>query len=145
MHGELCANVVVSDNCGEFSVRGAHHNENDAVIGIFERHGVDVFAVSCGSNSLSTALNKLGEMSNVVVNGGENKLFCFGVVENGRVAACRLVLKYDACNRGGTCRTVVEGAAFFAQEQIPVAKSSGKVVKVANKLFAVSLDRKSVV
>ena len=142
LHGELGANVVVSYNSGELAVRGAHQNEHDAVIGVFERHSVDVFAVSCGSNSLSTALYELGEMSNIVVDRRENKLLVFGVVKNGGVATGRLIFKYYTCNSGGSCRTVVERAAFFAQEQIPVAKTCGKVVKVANELLAVSFSKR---
>ena len=84
MHDEFGTNVVVSNDCGELAVRGAHHDEHDAVIGVFERHGVDVFAVSCGGNSLRAALNELGEVTDVVVNRSENKLLGFGVVENGR-------------------------------------------------------------
>ena len=84
MHDEFGTNVVVSNDCGELAVRGAHHDEHDAVIGVFERYGVDVFAVSCGGNSLRAALNELGEVTDVVVNRSENKLLGFGVVENGR-------------------------------------------------------------
>ena len=142
LHGELGANVVVSYNGGELAVRGAHHNKDDAAVGVFESDGVDVLAISGGSDSHGSALYELGKMSNVIVNGSENKFFGFGVVKDGSVAACRLVLKYDSRNRGGACGTVVEGSAFFAQEQVPVAKSCGKVVKVAAKLFAVSFSKR---
>ena len=142
MHNEFGANVVVSYNGGEFSVRGAHHNEDDAAVGVFEGNGVDIFAVSCGSNSLGSALNELGEVTDVVVNRSENKLTGLGVIENGSVASCRLILKYDACNCGGSCGTVVEGAAFFAQEQVPITQTCGEVVEVANKFFAVSFGKR---
>ena len=93
MHGELGANVVVSYNGGELAVRGAHHHEDDATVGVFESDGVNVFAVSGGGDAFCTALNELGKMPNVIVNGRENKLFGFGVVKDGSVATCRLVLK----------------------------------------------------
>ena len=141
MHNEFGTNVVVTNNCRQLSVRGAHHNENDGAIGVFECHSVDIFAVSCSGDAFCAALNKLGEVTNVVVNGSENKLLCFGVIENGRVAAGCLILKYDACNCGCSCGTVVERSAFFAQEQVPVAKTCGEVIEVANELFAVSFGK----
>ena len=141
MHNEFGTNVVVTNNCRQLSVRGAHHNENDGAIGVFECHSVDIFAVSCSGDAFCAALNKLGEVTNVVVNGSENKLLCFGVIENGRVAAGCLILKYDACNGGGACGAVVERSAFFAQEQVPVAKTCGEVIEVANELFAVSFGK----
>ena len=142
LHGELGANVVVSYNGGELAVRGAHQHENDTAVGVFESDGVDIFAISCGGDAYGSALNKLGEVSNVVVNRSEDKFLGFGVVKDGRVAASRLVLKNNACNRGGACGTVVERAAFFAQEQVPVAQPCGKVVKVAAKLLAVSFGKR---
>lgn len=142
MHGELGANVVVSYNGGKFAVRGAHQYENNTAVGVFESDGVDVFAISGGGDAYGSALYELGKMPNVIINGRKNKLFGFGVVKDGRVAASRLVLKNNACNRGGACGTVVERSAFFAQEQVPIAKTCGKVVKVTAKLFAVSLGKR---
>ena len=142
LHHELCANVVVSYNGGELAVRGAHHHKDDAAVGVLKCYRVDVFGIFCGGNSHSTALNELGEVTDVVVNRSENKLLGFGIVKNGRVASCRLVLKHDACNSGGACGTVVERSAFFAQEQIPVAKTCGEVVKVSNKFFTVSFGKR---
>ena len=61
LHRELGANVVVSNNGGELAVRGAHHNEHDAAVGVLKSDGVNVLTISGGSNSLCTALHELGK------------------------------------------------------------------------------------
>ena len=141
LQGELGAEVFVADDDRHRAVGGVQHDKHQTAVRVFERDRMQVLGIFCGCRAYGTALNEFREVSDGVVDRGVDEFFLLGIVQDGGIAPRGLVLEHHTRAGDGLVAAVVERAAFFAQQQIPVTERGGEVVEIFADLDPVTFGK----
>ena len=105
---------------------------NYRAVGVLEGNCFKLGSPSAASDALCALLNVLGEMSDIVISGGENVYTLFAVAENGSLAI-------------KSAFAVVGRSVVLIKREVPIGRGVNAVFKTAAKLVCIAFAESCVV